>query len=128
LKRYTVFLAIPVYLQDLFAGHHDFVFLSQSYRHFTPLSICSCPEAYFIIADRIREKVEEYIEENKVLDNKTFIWIDCNSLEVYISNTDEEYTGIKIPISDFILEEKGNLIPDDDQIECCAATLGSIPL
>lgn len=78
----------------------------------------------FIIADRIREKVEEYIEENKVLDNKTFIWIDCNSLEVYISNTDEEYTGIKIPISDFILEEKGNLIPDDDQIECCAATLG----
>lgn len=46
LKRYTVFLAIPVYLQDLFAGHHDFVFLSQSYRHFTPLSICSCPEAY----------------------------------------------------------------------------------
>lgn len=82
----------------------------------------------FIIADRIREKVEEYIEENKVLDNKTFIWIDCNSLEVYISNTDEEYTGIKIPISDFILEEKGNLIPDDDQIECCAATLGSIPL
>ncbi len=78
----------------------------------------------FIIADRIREKVEEYIEENKVLDKKTFIWIDCNSLEVYISNTDEEYTGIKIPISDFILEEKGNLIPDDDQIECCAATLG----
>ena len=78
----------------------------------------------FIIADRIREKVEEYIEENKVLDNKTFIWIDCNSLEVYISNTDEEYTGIKIPISDFILEEKGNLIPDDDQIECCATTLG----
>ena len=78
----------------------------------------------FIIADRIREKVEEYIEENKVLDNKTFIWIDCNSLEVYISNTDEEYTGIKIPINDFILEEKGNLIPDDDQIECCAATLG----
>ncbi len=78
----------------------------------------------FIIADRIREKVEEYIEENKVLDNKTFIWIDCNSLEVYISNTDEEYTGIKIPISDFILEEKGNLIPDDDQIECCTATLG----
>ena len=78
----------------------------------------------FIIADRIREKVEEYIEENKVLDNKTFIWIDCNSLEVYISNTDEEHTGIKIPISDFILEEKGNLIPDDDQIECCAATLG----
>ena len=78
----------------------------------------------FIIADRIREKVEEYIEENKVLDNKTFIWIDCSSLEVYISNTDEEYTGIKIPISDFILEEKGNLIPDDDQIECCAATLG----
>ena len=78
----------------------------------------------YIIADRIREKVEEYIEEKKVLDNKTFIWIDCNSLEVYISNTDEEYTGIKIPISDFILEEKGNLIPDDDQIECCAATLG----
>lgn len=78
----------------------------------------------FIIADRIREKVEEYIEENKVLDNKSFIWIDCNSLEVYISNTDEEYTGIKIPINDFILEEKGNLIPDDDQIECCAATLG----
>ena len=78
----------------------------------------------FIIADRIREKVEEYIEEKKVLDNNTFIWIDCNSLEVYISNTDEEYTGIKIPISDFILEEKGNLIPDCDQIECCAATLG----
>ncbi|MBQ6957766.1 MAG: hypothetical protein IJP77_04305 [Bacteroidales bacterium] len=78
----------------------------------------------FIIADRIREKVEEYIEEKKVLDNKAFIWIDCNSLEVYISNTDEEHTGIKIPISDFILEEKGNLIPDDDQIECCAATLG----
>jgi len=41
-----VFLAIPVYFQDLFAGHHDFVFLSQSYRHFTPLSICSCTEAY----------------------------------------------------------------------------------
>ena len=78
----------------------------------------------FIIADRIREKVEEYIEENKVLDNKSFIWIDCNSLEVYISNTDEEYTGIKIPINDFILEEKVNLIQDDDQIECCAATLG----
>ena len=48
----------------------------------------------FIIADRIREKVEEYIEENKVLDNKTFIWIDCNSLEVYLSNTDEEYSAI----------------------------------
>ena len=78
----------------------------------------------YIIADRIREKVEEYIEEKKVLDNKTFIWIDCNSLEVYIGNTDEEHTGIKIPISDFILEEKGNLIPDDDQIEFCAATLG----
>lgn len=55
----------------------------------------------FIIADHIREKVEEYIEEKKVLDNKAFIWIDCNSLEVYISNTDEEHTGIKIPISDF---------------------------
>ncbi len=78
----------------------------------------------FIIADRIREKVEEYIEEKKVLDNNTFIWIDCNSLEVNIGNTDEEHTGIKIPISDFILEEKGNLIPDYDQIECCAATLG----
>ena len=78
----------------------------------------------FIIADRIREKVEKYIEEKKVLDNNTFIWIDCNSVEVYISNTDEEHTGIKIPISDFILEEKGNLIPDYDQIECCAATLG----
>ena len=38
--------AEEVYLQDLFAGHHDFVFLSQSYRHFTPLSICSCSEAY----------------------------------------------------------------------------------
>ena len=65
----------------------------------------------------------EFNEEN-IEEMATFIWIDCNSLEVYISNTDEEYTGIKIPISDFILEEKGNLIPDDDQIECCAATLG----
>ena len=59
-----------------------------------------------------------------MLDKNVYIWIDRNSLEVYISNTDEEHTGIKIPISDFILEEKGNLIPDYDQIECCAATLG----
>ena len=77
----------------------------------------------FIIADRILEKVEEYIKERKVLDNNTFIWIDCNSLEVIISNTNEEHTGIKIPISDFILEERGKLIPDYDQIDCCAATL-----
>lgn len=46
LKRYPMFLAVLVYLQDLFARHHDFVFLAQRYRHFTTLSICSWSEAY----------------------------------------------------------------------------------
>ena len=81
----------------------------------------------FIIADRIREKVEEYIEENKVLDNKSFIWIDCNSLEVYISNTDEEYTGIKIPINDFILEEKRVSWPHPQRGRVCGSGMQAWP-
>jgi hypothetical protein len=77
----------------------------------------------FIIADRILEKVEEYIKGRIVVDNTTFIWIDSHSLEVSVGNTDEKHTGEKIPISGFILEESGKLIPDYDQIDCCAASL-----
>lgn len=76
----------------------------------------------FILADRIVEIVEEYILGKTALDGDTFILINAESRDVCLGNGDDANPGVKIPISDFILEEQGKLIPDYDQIDCFAAS------
>ena len=77
----------------------------------------------FILADHLEEKVEAYIQEHEALDDKTFVWVDYDSLSIYIGSETDDYPGeVRIPLSDFILVEKGRLIPDDDQIHCFAAS------
>ena len=77
-----------------------------------------------VVADRILEIVEGYIKDTGSSGYCGMaVWIDTGSLQVYLGRSYEDHPGIRIPLGDFILEEGGKLVPDYDQIDCCAVSL-----
>lgn len=77
-----------------------------------------------LIADRIVEIVEGYIKDAGASGWRGMsVWIDTDGLQVYSGHSEEKHPGVRIPLSDFILEEGDKLFPDYDQICCCAVSL-----
>lgn len=71
-----------------------------------------------ILADTIAEKVQEYINESESWIGLTYLWVDGNSAEVNLGSSDEDYPGLKEPVSEFICDDdEGNPTVDYDKIE-----------
>ena len=77
---------------------------------------------FIVIADLILEKVKQYIVEVNSLDEETFLWVDWDACSVIIGKADEDHTGDKIPISEFIQVVNNGLMPDYDLIDTYAAS------
>ena len=70
------------------------------------------------LADRIAEKIQEYIDETDSWEVEPFLWVDGNNSEVNLGFDDDGYSGEKNPVSFFIIEDvDGVLSPDYDKID-----------
>ncbi len=70
------------------------------------------------LSDRIAEKVDEYLQEAHEWEGDTFLWVDGNTGEVNLGSDNDDYSGEKNHIHDFItVGDDGNLFPDYDKID-----------
>ena len=70
------------------------------------------------LADRIAEKIQEYINEKDAWDKEPFLWVDGNTSEVNLGSEEESFHGEKTMISVFIIDDGNeNAKPDYDQID-----------
>ena len=70
------------------------------------------------LADRIAEKVQEFIDEVDAWEKEPFLWVDGNTSEVNLGGEDEEFPGEKNLVSAFVIKgAEGTLSPDFDKID-----------